>query len=142
MQTMAHKTMKIPGLDHPISIGANPSRVVVTVGGKVIADTRDALTLREARYPAVQYVPRKDVDMSLLERTDHATYCPYKGDCAYYSIPAGGERSINAVWTYETPYAAVAAIKEHVAFYPDRVDAIEELPSDGGSDRGLREARR
>jgi len=87
-----------------------------------------ALTLREAKYPAVQYVPRKDVDMTLLERTDHLTYCPYKGDCAYYSVPAGGERSINAVWTYEEPYAAVSAIKDHVAFYPDRVDAIEERP--------------
>jgi len=74
----------------------------------------------------VQYIPQKDVDMTLLERTDHQTYCPYKGDCSYYSILLGGERSVNAVWTYEAPYAAVAAIKDHVAFYPDRVDAIEE----------------
>jgi uncharacterized protein (DUF427 family) len=127
---MPDKPMKIPGPDHPISIEANRSRVVVTVDGKVIADTRDALTLREASYPAVQYVPRKDVDMTLLERTDRVTYCPYKGDCAYYSIAPGGERSINAVWTYEEPYAAVDAIKDHVAFYPDRVDAIaiEEQP--------------
>jgi uncharacterized protein (DUF427 family) len=86
------------------------------------------LTLREASYPPVQYIPRRDVDAVLLERTDHATYCPYKGDCTYYSIPLGGERSVNAVWTYEAPYAAVAAIKDHVAFYPDRVDAIEEWP--------------
>jgi uncharacterized protein (DUF427 family) len=77
-------------------------------------------------YPAVQYVPRKDVDMTLLERSAHATYCPYKGDCAYYSIPAGGQRSINAVWTYENPYPAVMSIKNHLAFYPDRVDAIQE----------------
>ena len=82
--------------------------------------------LREASYPAVQYIPRKDVDMSLLERTDHITYCPYKGDCAYYSIPIGGERSANAVWSYERPFAAVAGIKDHLAFYPDRVDLIEE----------------
>jgi uncharacterized protein (DUF427 family) len=74
----------------------------------------------------VQYIPRKDVAMPLLERTDHATYCPYKGDCAYYSIPLGGERSVNAVWTYEAPYPAVAAIKEHLAFYPDRIGTIEE----------------
>jgi uncharacterized protein (DUF427 family) len=120
------KTIKIPGPDHPITIERNPSRVVVLVAGRIVADTRDALTLREASYPAVQYVPRKDVDMTLLERTDRVTYCPYKGDCAYYSIPLGGERSINAVWTYEEPYAAVAAIKDRVAFYPDRVDAIEE----------------
>ena len=122
------KTIKVPGPDHPITIERNAHRVVVKVAGQVIADTREALTLREASYPAVQYVPRKDVDMTLLERTDHVTYCPYKGDCAYYSIPAGGERSINAVWTYEEPYAAVAAIKDHVAFYPDRVGAIEERP--------------
>jgi uncharacterized protein (DUF427 family) len=92
----------------------------------VIADTRDSLTLREAEYPEVYYIPRKDVQMSLLERTDHATYCPYKGDCAYYSIPIGGDKSTNAVWTYEAPYAAVAAIKDYLAFYPDRVEVIEE----------------
>jgi uncharacterized protein (DUF427 family) len=124
------KTIKIPGPDHPITIERNPRRVVVKIAGKVVADTRNALTLREADYPGVQYIPRADVDLSLLERTDHATYCPYKGECAYYSIPAGGERSTNAVWTYEAPHAAVAAIKDHVAFYPDRVDAIEERPGD------------
>lgn len=123
---MTAKPMKRPGPDHPIAIGPNPARVVVSVAGRVIADTRNALTLREASYPAVQYIPRKDVDMSLLARTDHATYCPYKGDSAYYSIPAGGDRSVNAVWTYEAPYADVAEIKDHLAFYPDRVDAIEE----------------
>ncbi len=121
----AGKTVRIPGPDHPITIEANPSHVVVTLGGKVIADTRDALTLREAAYPAVLYIPRKDVDMTLLQRTDHATYCPYKGDCGYFSIPSGGERAVNAVWTYENPYAAVAQIKDHLAFYPDRVEAIE-----------------
>ena len=121
---MASKPIKIPDPDHPITIEPNPSRLVVLVGGRVVADSREALTLREARYPAVQYIPRKDVDMSLLQRTDHATYCPYKGDCAYYSIPAGGERSTNAVWTYETPFEAMAQIKDYVAFYPDRVDEI------------------
>ena len=119
------KPVKIPGPDHPIAITPTPKRVVVTVGGRVVADTRAALTLQEASYPAVQYVPRVDVDMSLLERTAHATYCPYKGDCAYYSVPSGGERALNAVWTYEQPYDAVAAIRDHVAFYPDRVDSIE-----------------
>jgi uncharacterized protein (DUF427 family) len=122
------KTVKIPGPDHPISVERNASRVVVTVAGRVVADTRKALTLREASYPPVQYIPREDVDMTLLARTDHATYCPYKGDSAYYSIPVGGVRSINAVWTYESPYAAVAAIRNYLAFYPDRVDAIEESP--------------
>ena len=124
----AKKTIKVPGPDHPITIEHNPNRVVVTVAGRVVADTRDALILREAGYPAVHYVPRDDVDMALLERTEHATYCPYKGDCAYYSIPLGGVRSINAVWTYESPYTAVAAIRNYLAFYSDRVEAIEERP--------------
>jgi uncharacterized protein (DUF427 family) len=122
----AAKPVRVPGPEHPITIARNPNRVVISVAGRVIADTRDALTLREANYGPVHYVPRKDVDLALLERTRHATYCPYKGDCGYFSIPLGGQRSVNAVWTYETPYAAVAAIKEHLAFYPDRVDAIEE----------------
>jgi uncharacterized protein (DUF427 family) len=122
------KTIKIPGPDHPITIERNFKRVIVSIGGTILADSRDALILREAGYPAVQYIPRKDVDMALLERTAHATYCPYKGDCAYFSIPLGGERAINAVWTYEAPYDAVAAIRNHLAFYPERVDAIEERP--------------
>jgi uncharacterized protein (DUF427 family) len=123
---MAERTVKIPDPDHPITIEPNSARIIVSVAGRTIADTREALSLREATYPTVLYVPRKDVDMTLLERTDHATYCPYKGDCAYYSIPIGGVRSTNAVWTYESPFAAVAAIENHLAFYPDRVDAIEE----------------
>ena len=124
------KPIKFPGPDHPIVIEHNPNRVMISVAGRVIADTRDALTLRESTYPPVQYVPLKDVDLALLERTDHATYCPYKGDCAYFSIPVGGKRSINAAWTYEDPYTVVAAIKDHLAFYPDRVDAIEERPGE------------
>jgi uncharacterized protein (DUF427 family) len=124
------KPIKEPGPDHPITIERSPNRLLISVAGRVVVDTRDALILREASYPPVQYIPRKDVDMSLLERTNHATYCPYKGDCAYFSIPLGGKRSINAVWTYEDPYAAVMGIKEHLAFYPNRVDTIEERPGD------------
>jgi len=123
---MKEKQIKIPCPDHPISMERNPARVVASVAGRVIADTRTALTLREADYPAVQYIPREDVDLSQLERTDHTTYCPFKGDCSYYSIPAGGKKSVNAVWTYENPYPAVAQIKGHVAFYPERVDEIAE----------------
>jgi len=120
------KTIKIPGPDHPITIERSLKRVVVSMGGTVLADSRAALILREAGYRPVQYIPRKDVDMTRLERSAHATYCPYKGDCAYFSIPSGGKRAINAVWTYEAPYAAVAAIRNCLAFYPERVDAIEE----------------
>src|SRR5882724_11062268 len=127
---MKEKQIKIPGSDHPIYIQPNPDRVVVSVAGRVIANTRNALALREADYPAVQYIPREDVDFSQLERTDHTTYCPYKGDCNYYSIRTGGEKSVNAVWSYEDPFPAVAQIKGHVAFYPDRVDEIaEQLPA-------------
>lgn len=122
---MTEKTIKIPSAAHPITIATTPERVVVTVAGQVVADSTGALTLREAAYPPVQYIPRGDVDMGLLRRTDHTTYCPYKGDCSYFSIVAAGERGVNAVWTYEAPYEAVAAIGDHLAFYPDRVDAIE-----------------
>jgi uncharacterized protein (DUF427 family) len=121
------RTIKVPGPDHPITIEPNTARVVVSVAGHTIVDTRRALTLREASYPPVLYVPRDDVDMSQLTRTAHSTYCPYKGECAYFSIPSGGGRSVNAVWTYEAPFPDVASIKDHLAFYPDRVDAIEEL---------------
>jgi uncharacterized protein (DUF427 family) len=126
---MPDRSIQIPGPDHPIEIQPNAARVVVTVAGKVIADTRGALTLREAAYPLVQYIPRQDVDMAALTRSDHATYCPYKGEASYFSIPAGGDHSTNAVWTYETPFPAMAAIKDYVAFYPDRVDEIAHLSS-------------
>ena len=125
---MKKKQIKLPGPDHPISIERNPAHVVVSVAGRLIADTDNALTLRESDYPAVQYIPREDVDLAQLERTDDVTYCPYKGDCSYYSVPAGGKKSVNAVWTYENPFPAVAQIKGHVAFYPERVDEIAEDP--------------
>jgi|SRR6185312_13156327 len=114
--------MKTPGSDHPIAIEPTDKHVVVRAGGRVVAETRAALSLREASYPAVQYIPRADADMSLLERSTHTTYCPYKGECSYYSIKGG---AANAVWSYEQPYPAVAQIEGHLAFYPDRVDSIE-----------------
>ncbi len=123
---MTTKQIKQPGPDHPITIEANPARIVVSVAGRVVADTRNAVTLSEARYEPVQYIPLEDVDMSLLEPTDQVTYCPYKGDCSYYSVLAGGEKSVNAAWTYETPFTSVAEIKDHIAFYPSRVELIEE----------------
>ena len=125
---MASRTIKIPGPDHPITIAPSRSRVVVSVGGQIIADSVNALTLREAAYPAVHYIPRADVDMTALARSETHTYCPYKGDASYFSIPIGGERSVDAIWTYEAPYDAVAEIKNYVAFYPDRVDVIEQRP--------------
>jgi len=117
-----------PGPRHPITVEPAGMRVVVRAAGRVIADSTSALSLREADYPAVLYLPRDDVDMSALERTDQQSYCPFKGDAAYYSIPALGERGVDAVWTYEQPFPAVAPIKDHLAFYANRVDAVEELP--------------
>ena len=119
----------LPGPDHPIAITHSGDRVLVRVADRTIVDTRDALLLKEAGYPGVYYLPRSDADMSLLVRSDHTTYCPYKGDCSYYSIPAGGERSNNAVWTYEAPYPAVVQIKDYLAFYPNRVDSIDINPA-------------
>ena len=116
--------MDVQGSGIPHGVGSG--RTGHQGAGRVVADTHHALTLDEAHYPTVQYIPRKDVDMASLQRTGHSTYCPYKGIAAYYNIPIGGERSANAVWTYESPFAAVLQIQNHVAFYPDRVDSIEE----------------
>lgn len=118
--------MKIPGPDHPITVAANPKRVRISVGGEVIAETSKALTLKEASYPAVQYIPREDADAAKVKRTSHASYCPYKGDASYFSIAANGKTLENAIWTYEAPYDAVKEIAGHLAFYPDKV-TIEEL---------------
>lgn len=117
--------MKIPVPDHPIAIVPQPKRVKVTFNGQIIANTTQALELREATLPPVQYIPRSDVAMEQLHPTEHSTHCPYKGDAAYFSLTVGGKTAENAIWTYENPYPAVAAIKEHVAFYPDRVDLLE-----------------
>jgi uncharacterized protein (DUF427 family) len=122
------KEIRIPGPDHPISIEPAHGRVSVLVAGKIIAASTRAWVLLEKGYPPVYYVPLEDADMSLLTRTTHYSYCPYKGDCTYFSIPAGGSKSEYAVWSYETPYDAVAAIKCHLAFYPGRVDAIQFEP--------------
>jgi len=125
---MTDKPIRIPGPDHPITIEPDTGRVKVMAGDQVIADTTDALVLREASYPAVFYVPRKDANMALLTRSDHMTYCPYKGDASYFSLPAEVDKAENAIWTYEAPYEAVAGIKDHLAFYTDRV-TIEHFPA-------------
>jgi|SRR5689334_16000731 uncharacterized protein (DUF427 family) len=113
---------------HPISIERSSNRVRVHCNGRVVADSRSALTLREASLRPVQYIPREDVDMTMLERTSHRTHCPFKGDASYYTLSLDGQVAENAAWTYEDPYPGVAAIKDHLAFYPERVDKIEELP--------------
>lgn len=115
------KPIRIPGPDHPIVITPTKGRVVVTAGGRIIAETHAALTLQEASYPPVQYIPRADADMTQLSRTEHTTYCPYKGDATYYSLP----NAENAIWSYEAPHSEMDTIKDYLAFYPDRVDSIE-----------------
>ncbi len=121
--------MKTPGPDHPITTARNPNKIRVTLGGQVTAESTRALTMKESTYPSVHYIPREDVHMELLERSKHSSHCPYKGEAAYYSIDAAGRKAANAVWTYEKPYPAVSKIESLLAFYPDRVDAIEELPA-------------
>jgi len=118
--------MKLPGPDHPITIAANPKRVRVSLGGVVIADSTNALTLKEASYPAVNYLPREDTNMALLSRTERVTHCPYNGDANYFSIVADGKTVQNAIWTYETPFPAMTEISGHLAFYPDKVK-VEEV---------------
>jgi len=118
--------MKLPGPDHPITITPNPKRVRVLADSVLIAETTHALTLKEANYPAVQYIPREDANMALLSRTERTTHCPYKGDASYFSINANGKALANSVWTYEAPFPAMADIAGHLAFYPDKV-SIEEV---------------
>jgi len=117
------RTVKIPDATHPITIRPTSARVTVRVGGAVVAETDSALSLAEASYPVVQYIPLADIDQALLERTTTQTYCPYKGDASYYSLTAGTGQP-DAVWSYREPYDAVADIAGHVAFYTDRVDVI------------------
>lgn len=117
--------MKVPTADHPITITPTRGRVQVKVGGRVIADSTRAMTLQEASYPPVQYIPREDAQMALLQPTAHRTQCPYKGEASYFSVKAGESSAENAVWSYADPHPAVKEIAGHLAFYPDRVDSID-----------------
>jgi uncharacterized protein (DUF427 family) len=119
--------MREPGPDHPITITKNPHRIRIMLGGFIIAETTEALTLQEASFQPVHYIPRRDVRMDLLDSTDHKTHCPYKGDASYFTVNGGGLVRENAAWSYEQPSLAVAEIKELLAFYPEKVDAIEEF---------------
>ena len=113
---------KIPGPDHPITVEPTSARVIVRVGGRILADTGKALTLREASYPAVQYVPLAEIDQDAIRHTETHTYCPYKGEASYYTIATADDELTDAIWTYAEPYDAVAGIAGHAAFYPDRVE--------------------
>lgn len=119
--------MREPGPDHPITITPNPHRIRVMLGGFIIAETTEALKLTESSLPPVNYIPRKDVRMDLLDATDHRTTCPFKGEASYFTASGGGLVRENAAWSYEQPHPSVGRIAEHIAFYPERVDAIEEF---------------
>ena len=118
---MSQREPRLPGPDHPIDIVAEPRRVRVLWGSHVIADTTHALKLTEASYPSVFYVPRADADMNRYAKTARSSHCPYKGDASYYSLVDGDTRAENVVWSYETPYPAMAPIAGHLAFYADKV---------------------
>jgi uncharacterized protein (DUF427 family) len=119
--------MKLPGPDHPISIEPHTGRVRVISNGRVVADSSRALALYEKSSPPRFYIPREDAQMALFERTAHTSHCPYKGEAAYFSIRIGERVSQNAIWSYEHPYPAVAEIAGRLAFYADRVDAVEVM---------------
>jgi uncharacterized protein (DUF427 family) len=114
---------------HRVETGPAGVRVRITFNGEVIADTRDAIRLEEGGYAPVFYIPRKDVKMECLARTEHQSYCPYKGKASYFTMSAGGKTQPNAIWSYEQPYDEVSVIRELVAFYPNKVDSIEALPA-------------
>jgi uncharacterized protein (DUF427 family) len=117
--------MAAPASNHPIEVSPDPRRVRVVAGGQVIAETTRALSLREASYPAVLYIPREDAKMDLLRPSSRRTHCPYKGDASYFSLALPSGTVEDAVWSYEKPFPAVSGIAGHLAFYPNRVDAIE-----------------
>jgi uncharacterized protein (DUF427 family) len=116
------REMKTPGPDHPITVEKNPARVTVRVGDRVVADTTAALRLQESNYPAVQYIPLADVDQTLLRETATSTHCPFKGDASYYTLALPDGDLTDVIWTYHEPYPAVAPIRDHVAFYANKVD--------------------
>ena len=118
------QTGENPGPDHPITLTRHPARVVVRTAGQTLADSRNVLILQEATYPPVFYFPREDVNRALLQKNEHVSCCPYRGDCSYFSLVLNGAQEANVAWSYEMPYNAVVAIKDYLAFYPDKVTEI------------------
>ncbi len=123
---MADKPVLQPNAEHPIVIEPTGGRVRVRINGELIADSRDALTLRESTHRAVHYIPMADIATDKLQRSETTSYCPYKGDAGYYHVRADGHTVEDALWTYRRPFPAVAAIADHVAFYPDKVEIVIE----------------
>lgn len=124
---MNDRPVKIPGPDHPITIAPAGQTWRVIFKGEVLAESADAQALKEASYPEAIYFPRKDVNMDLLQASTHSTYCPYKGEASYFSVKTEKGEEDNAVWSYEQPYESVEPIRELLAFYPSKMDAIETV---------------
>ena len=124
---MLSKPIKVPDSAHPITVEPTLKRIVVKAAGRVLADSARALALQESGRPAVLYIPRADVRLDALERSSTASYCPYKGEAQHYDVAAESTRIVNACWSYEEPYWAVAEIERHIAFDPNRIDCIEEI---------------
>lgn len=120
--------MPEPGAEPP-TIAENRNRIRVVLGGFIVAETTRALTLTEPGSEPVHYIPREDAQMDLLDPSEHRTHSPHKGEATYYTVTAGGLVRENAAWSYESPLPAAARIAGHVAFAPQRVDAVEEFTS-------------
>ena len=118
---MAHSTAYDRHPEHTLRFEERPASIRVCVGDRVIAETRRGLQLREGRYPAVVYLPRDDIQMTALERSEHTTHCPFKGDATYFDFRDGNQEIAEIAWSYEDPFDQMHAIREHLAFYPDRV---------------------
>ena len=129
MRVMTLSDNKSPGFqrkpDYPLEIAPADKSVRVTLGGEVIAESNDAFVMTESNYGPAYYIPMGDVRLDLMEKTDHSSHCPFKGDASYWTINAGGQTAENAVWSYETPFDEVALIRETMSFYTTKVDAIE-----------------
>jgi uncharacterized protein (DUF427 family) len=123
------RQIKIPDESHPITVQPTNAHVRVLVGGTVIAESDAALTLQEASYPPVQYVPLADIDASVLSRTDTSSYCPFKGDASYYSVTTADGTVADAGWFYDEPYDAVSSIATHVAFWPGLAEVLVDEPA-------------
>ena len=132
---MATRAVLSPSAAHPITVTPDTAHILIRAGDVEIAQSGDTLRLQEATYPAVHYVPRRDMDMSRLVRSDHSTYCPFKGEAAYFHLPVLGEAGRNAVWSYEAPFPAVAAIADHLAFYPDKVSLVVQPDDENQPER-------
>ena len=110
--------------DYRVDFEQTAKRVRVRLGGQTVADSTDARIMLETRHTPVYYLPRADVRMDLAERTDHESFCPFKGEASYWTLVVGDQSAENAMWSYEQPFAEVAGIRDYMAFYGDRVDAL------------------